>query len=209
VKAAAETLHLYPDASCFSLREALAAKYGLPMNQIVVGNGSDEIIHLLGQIFLEDEGDEIIVGDPSFVRYDAAAGLANCRLTNVPLTADMRLDIPAMAARASERTKLIFIANPNNPTGTIVSQVEIEGLLQSVPSSTVVVLDEAYFEFAQGAPGMPVQPAQGMAAQPPVDQAAMLEAQGVAPPAAQMPPQQQAVANQAAAPISEEEIATT
>ena len=155
VKAAAETLHLYPDASCFSLREALAAKYGLPMNQIVVGNGSDEIIHLLGQIFLEDEGDEIIVGDPSFVRYDAAAGLANCRLIKVPLTADMRLDIPAMAARASERTRLIFIANPNNPTGTIVSQVEIEGLLQSVPSSTVVVLDEAYFEFAQSAPGMP------------------------------------------------------
>jgi len=155
VKAAAETLHLYPDASCFSLRSALSEKYSLPMNQIVVGNGSDEIIHLLGQVFLGSEGDEIIVGDPSFVRYDAAAGLANCVLTKVPLTADMRLDIPAMAARASERTKLIFIANPNNPTGTIVSQVEIEGLLQSVPSSTVVVLDEAYFEFAQGALGMP------------------------------------------------------
>jgi histidinol-phosphate aminotransferase len=147
VKAAAETLHLYPDASCFSLREALSEKYSLPMNQIVVGNGSDEIIHLLGQVFLGSEGDEIIVGDPSFVRYDAAAGLANCVLTKVPLTTDMRLDIPAMAARASERTRLIFIANPNNPTGTIFNRSSFEAFLDRLPPHVLVLLDEAYYEY--------------------------------------------------------------
>ena len=155
VKKAADHIHLYPDASAHSLREALSKHYDLPMAQIVVGNGSDEIIHMLGQILLGSPEDEIIVGNPSFVRYDAAAGLADCKLVKVPLSEDMRIDLPAIAKAVTPNTKLVFIANPNNPTGTIVSIEELDSFLASIPQSVVVVLDEAYFEFADGTPGFP------------------------------------------------------
>jgi histidinol-phosphate aminotransferase len=155
IKEAADQIHLYPDGSAYLLRKALSDHYQLPLNQIIVGNGSDELIHLLGQIFLGSSEDEVIVGDPSFVRYDASAGLADCKLTKIPLTSDMRLDLVAMANAASEHTKLIFIANPNNPTGTIVTIDELDVLLAKISDSTIVVLDEAYFEFADGTPGLP------------------------------------------------------
>jgi histidinol-phosphate aminotransferase len=155
IKQAAGQIHLYPDGSAFALRDALSSHYNLPTAQIVVGNGSDEIIHLLGQILLGSAEDEIIVGHPSFVRYDAAAWLADCQLIRVPLTHDMRIDLVEIAKKVTANTKLIFIANPNNPTGTIVTTNELDVLLKSVPSSVVVVVDEAYFEFADGAPGFP------------------------------------------------------
>ena len=155
IKQAADQIHLYPDGSAFLLRDALSKHYKVPINQIIVGNGSDELLHLLGQIFLGSKDDEVIVGYPSFVRYDAAAGLADCKLIKVPLTSDMRLDLVAMAKATNEQTKLIFIANPNNPTGTIVTKDEVDTLLASIPSHTIVVLDEAYFEFAEGTLGFP------------------------------------------------------
>ena len=155
VKAAADQIHLYPDGSAYSLRDALSKHYSLPIGQIVVGNGSDEIIHLLGQILLGSAEDEIIVGHPSFVRYDAAAWLADCTLVRVPLTLEMRIDLVAIASAVTANTKLIFIANPNNPTGTIVISAELDALLASIPSTVVVVVDEAYFEFADGTPGFP------------------------------------------------------
>ena len=125
------------------------------MKEIVVGNGGDELIHLLGMVFLGAETDEVVVGYPSFVRYDASAYLANCKLVRVPLNDEMRLDLPAMAAVVNENTRLVFIANPNNPTGTIVFEDELRNFLAAIPSSVVVVLDEAYFEFADGTPGFP------------------------------------------------------
>jgi histidinol-phosphate aminotransferase len=155
VRDAALQLHLYPDGAAYNLREAIANHYGLPMHQIVVGNGSDEIIHLLGQILLGESSDEVIVGNPSFVRYDAAAGLADCKLVKVPLNSEQRIDLVAMAEAITANTKLIFIANPNNPTGTIVTQDELDAFLAKVPESVVVVLDEAYCEFAEGAFGYP------------------------------------------------------
>jgi len=155
IKAAADQIHLYPDGASFLLREALSNHYNLPMNQIIVGNGSDELIHLLGLIFLGSPEDEVMVGYPSFVRYDAAAGIADCQLVRVPLTSDMRIDLAAMAKAATANTKLIFIANPNNPTGTIITESELDQFLASISSNTIVVLDEAYFEFADGTPGFP------------------------------------------------------
>jgi histidinol-phosphate aminotransferase len=155
IREAAETLHLYPDASGFALKEALAAHTDFPENQIVLGNGSDELIALLGHVFLGSPEDEIMVGDPSFVRYDAAAHLADCHLIKVPLTTSLYLDLPEMARRASDRTKLIFLANPNNPTGTIITVNELDRFLGDLPSNTLVVLDEAYFEFASGDPDYP------------------------------------------------------
>lgn len=156
VKAAAEEMHLYPDASAYALRNAISERFDMPMETIFVGNGSDELIHMLGLLFLDGQNDEMIVGDPSFVRYDAAAQLAPSKLIKVPLDAGYRHDLPAMARAASEHTKLIFIANPNNPTGTIVRRAELDRFLADLPSQATVVLDEAYFEFAADEPDYPV-----------------------------------------------------
>lgn len=147
-KAAAE-MHIYPDASGYELRKAIAEREGLSMDQVMLGNGSDELIRYLGDIFLQGSETELIMGDPSFVRYDASARLADAVLTKIPLTNDLRHDIPAMAEAISARTRLVYIANPNNPTGTVVTRQEVDSLLEKLPSSAVLVLDEAYFEFAR------------------------------------------------------------
>ncbi len=154
IAGAAGGLHVYPDGSSRALREALGAFHGVPMERIVVGNGSDELIHLLGLVLLEP-GDEMIMGDPGFSRYDASAHLTPCRLVKVPLDAGYRHDLLAMAAAVTERTKLVFLANPNNPTGTIVRRPELEAFLDAVPERVAVVIDEAYFEFAAPFEGYP------------------------------------------------------
>lgn len=152
---AAADMHLYPDAAAFELRRAIAAFHGLPMDQVMVGNGSDEIIHFLGLMLLSAPEDEVIVGDPSFVRYDAAAHLAPSRLHRVKVNADLGLDLPAMADRITPNTKLIWIANPNNPTGTMCSRADFESLLHRVPTGCLVILDEAYYEFGAHHPDTP------------------------------------------------------
>jgi histidinol-phosphate aminotransferase len=144
---AAAQMHLYPDASGYALRQALAKRHALPYEQIVLGNGSDELIHLLGLALLGPD-DELMVGNPSFVRYDAAAQIAPCRLVKIPLDTRFRHDLPAMAKAVTERTKLVFVANPNNPTGTVVTRTEWRAFLRDLPKTTLAVLDEAYFEFA-------------------------------------------------------------
>ncbi len=149
VERAAKEMHLYPDASAYVLRQALSKKMGVAPERILLGNGSDELIHLLGLVFLGDGNDEVLVGDPSFVRYDAAAQIADCKLSKIPLR-DHKHDLQGMLEAASTKTKLVFIANPNNPTGTIVSDGELRSFLDSLPSETVTVLDEAYFEYATG-----------------------------------------------------------
>lgn len=155
VEAAAKQMNIYPDGAAFELRTAISKSFGISGDHIVMGNGSDELIHLLGLAFLGSEDDEVIVGDPSFVRYDAAADLAPAKLIKVPLDSEYRHDLRAMAARATDKTKLIFIANPNNPTGTIVLKADLDAFLKDVPAQATVVLDEAYFEFAADVPGFP------------------------------------------------------
>lgn len=156
VREAAATMHIYPDASGYAVRQAIANRFDCSENSILLGNGSDELIHLLGLLFLGEPGDEMMMGDPSFVRYEAAAQLAPATLVKVPLDSAYRHDLTAMAARATERTKLIFIANPNNPTGTIVRRREFDQFLADLPTHTTVVLDEAYFEFAEDVEDYPV-----------------------------------------------------
>lgn len=148
VKKAAEEMHHYPDATGYELRVAISKKFNMPLDQVAIGAGSDELIHLLGQIFLGDVSDELLTGDPSFVRYYAAAHLAPCKLVRVPLDAELRFDLRAMAKAVNENTKLIFIANPNNPTGTIVRRRELLNFIDDVPPHVPIVLDEAYYEFA-------------------------------------------------------------
>jgi len=148
IKNAAQELHLYPDGAAYDLRKAISDRCGVPMSQIVVGDGSDEIIAMIGLAMLEGPADEVIVGDPSFVRYATAAELTPCKLIRVSLDANDKHDLQAMAAAVTDRTKLIFIANPNNPTGTAVNRDEFDRFMKSLPKHVVVVLDEAYFEFA-------------------------------------------------------------
>lgn len=155
VKAAAERMHIYPDGAAFELKRAISEKFGVPQSRILVGNGSDELLHLLGLLFLGDPDDEVVMGDPSFSRYIAAAELAPCRLVKVPLDSGFRHDLLAMAREVTERTRLVFIANPNNPTGTIVRQKELDSFVDDLPERATLVLDEAYFEFASSEPDFP------------------------------------------------------
>ncbi|BCW95497.1 MAG: histidinol-phosphate transaminase [Fimbriimonadales bacterium] len=147
ILSALESIHRYPDGACTALRDALSDFYQLPPDHFAFGNGSDELIHLFGVAYLEP-GDALMMGHPSFVRYEASAQLNRATLQRVPLTPDFRLDLHAMAAAITEHTRLIYLANPNNPTGTIVARAELEQFLARVPDHALVVLDEAYFEYA-------------------------------------------------------------
>ncbi|MEQ1822362.1 MAG: histidinol-phosphate transaminase [Fimbriimonadaceae bacterium] len=155
VREAADQMHSYPDGSAFELKRAISGRFGVDVANIIVGNGSDNLIHLLGLVFLGSPDDEVIVGDPSFIRYDATANLAPCNLIRVPLDGTFTHDLTAMRAAVTENTKLIFIANPNNPTGTIVRAPELSDFLSDLPEQVYVVLDEAYFEFAEDVTGYP------------------------------------------------------
>jgi histidinol-phosphate aminotransferase len=145
-----EEVWLYPDDLCFDLKHKLAQFWKVTPEHLIVGNGSDEIIHFLSLALLDpNRGDEVIFAEPSFVQYKAAAMMADCPFVAVPLTPDMRHDLRAMKAQVNERTKLIFIANPNNPTGTVVTRAEFEELLDGLPKHVVVVLDQAYLEYVE------------------------------------------------------------
>jgi histidinol-phosphate aminotransferase len=144
----ASEVWLYPDDTCFDLKNELAKFWDVTPEHLIIGNGSDEIIHFLA-LSLLDAGDEVIFADPSFVQYKAAAMLADCAYHAVPLTEDYRHDLRAMRAQVNQNTKLIFIANPNNPTGTTVTRQELEELLDGLPPRVVVVLDQAYYEYVE------------------------------------------------------------
>jgi histidinol-phosphate aminotransferase len=154
IRAAADQLHFYPDGASFELKAAISRKFGLPAENIMLGNGSDEIIHLLSLILLQ-KGDNLIMGTPGFARYPAGAHLVEAAVIGVPMDKDLRHDLTAIAKAATERTKLIFIANPNNPTGTIVRRGEVDGFLRDLPPQAVVVLDEAYADFTVGVDDFP------------------------------------------------------
>ncbi len=146
---AMQTANLYPDGNCYELRQAVAKHVGVAPEYFLFGNGSDELIHYIGLTFLMP-GDEVITGYPSFVRYDAAAKLNDAVLHLVPLR-EHRFDLPAILKQVNARTKLIFIANPNNPTGTVVTADEVESFVRDLPSHVVVVFDQAYQEYVSRA----------------------------------------------------------
>jgi len=146
--AALNTVNRYPDGSGFYLRQALAKKHGVAPEQVILGNGSNELIELLVRTFLRP-GDEAIVPHPSFVVYPMIVQAAGGIRVMVMLK-DYRLDLEAMARAITPLTKVIFIANPNNPTATIVTADEVDAFMARVPETVIVVFDEAYVEFAQG-----------------------------------------------------------
>ncbi|MCA9555204.1 MAG: histidinol-phosphate transaminase [Myxococcales bacterium] len=155
VAAAANALrdaHLYPDGGFSALRAALAARHGVTPQHIAVGNGSNEIIELLVRTFL-GPGQTMVTSWPSFVVYRLAVQAAGREALIAPLRND-RYDLAAMAALVDSRTQLVFIANPNNPTGTYVPRRELAAFLDRIPRQVIVVVDEAYAEFAD-APDYP------------------------------------------------------
>ncbi|MDO8281627.1 MAG: histidinol-phosphate transaminase [Thermodesulfovibrionia bacterium] len=148
VKALADGIHglnRYPDGSCYSLKNALSQKLGIASEEIIFGNGSNEIIELAVRTFLSP-GDEAIMASPSFVVYPTVTQAAGGKSIVVPLK-DFRHDLEAMASAITAKTKVIFIANPNNPTGTINSRAEMDAFMEKVPDDVLVVIDEAYFEY--------------------------------------------------------------
>jgi len=146
IEEALPRLNLYPDGSSYALREALSERFELPIESIAVGNGADDLILQISIAYL-DQGDSVIVSRSSFPIYDIYAHAMRAELVKTGLSPDYRLDLPAMAAAIDGRTKLIYVCNPNNPTGTIVTEGEVEKFLDSVPERVLVVFDEAYFEM--------------------------------------------------------------
>ncbi len=145
-----EKAHLYPDGGGYRLRTALAEKHGVAFENIVLGNGSNEIIELLCHSFLKP-GAGLIAAEHAFVVYKLMATLFGADYIEVPDPGFVH-DLDAMAAAITPETRLLFIANPNNPTGTLVGQEEIDRFMEKIPDHVVVVFDEAYHEFLKDAP---------------------------------------------------------
>lgn len=150
MRAALEAANLYPDGGGFYLREALAKKLGFGRDHLILGSGSNEIIEFLGHAFL-DRGDEIITSEHAFIVYKLVAAIFGAHTIEVP-SPDLRHDLDGIVAAITPKTRLIFIANPNNPTGTLAGQVEIDRFMERVPPQIVVVFDEAYFEYLDDPP---------------------------------------------------------
>ncbi len=143
---------LYPDGGCYELRQKLAGVRGVGANQLAMGNGSNEIIELLGHVLLRP-GDEVVMGMPAFVVYKLVTLLFGATPVEVPLTNHTH-DLQKMAAAVTPRTKLVFVCSPNNPTGTANSEAELLAFARSLPEHVVVVFDEAYAEYVEQAPDL-------------------------------------------------------
>ncbi|HZR45202.1 MAG TPA: histidinol-phosphate transaminase [Candidatus Manganitrophaceae bacterium] len=146
IRAGLKKLHRYPDGAGYYLREALAEKWKVPPAQVMIGNGSNEIIELLVRTFILP-GDEAVMARPSFSLYRLMITAGHGKPVEVPLK-EGRHDLAAMAKAVTPKTKLLFICNPNNPTGTIVRKEEMARFLARVPKRVLVVVDEAYAEYA-------------------------------------------------------------
>ncbi len=151
-KRALEQGELYPDGGCFELRQKLAVERGLQPDQLVIGNGSNEIIELLGHVFV-GPGDEVVMAAPAFVVYKLVTLLFGAKAVEVPLR-EWRHDLPAMARAITPATKLVCVCTPNNPTGTANTEEELVAFLQGLPDHVVAVVDEAYAEFLERAPDL-------------------------------------------------------
>ncbi len=148
IQAALDQLHRYPDGAGHVLLQRLAAHLNVLPPQIVLGNGSDDILALLARVLLQP-GDEVIIPTPSFLMYTIVTQSAGAKPVVVPLAKDLTIDLAEILKRVGPQTRLIFICNPNNPTGTIVARQAFETFLSEVPAGVVVVVDEAYIDFVR------------------------------------------------------------
>ena len=150
MREALERSHFYPDGGGWALRGAIAEKVGLSRENVILGNGSNEIIEFIGHAFLRP-GDEVITARHAFAVYTLMAQLFGAKTVEVP-DPGFTHDLEAMLAAISQRTRQVFIANPNNPTGTMVGQDAIDRFMDRVPEEVLVIFDEAYYEFLESPP---------------------------------------------------------
>ncbi|MBK7858568.1 MAG: histidinol-phosphate transaminase [Archangiaceae bacterium] len=150
MEVAARKVHLYPDGSSYYLVRRLAQHLGVEANEVFVGSGSNEIIELIIRTFTTPD-DETLLSAGSFMMYKVALQSHGRRFVEVPMQAGFRYDLPAMARALTPKVRLVFLANPDNPTGTAFSRAELEAFLAHVGPETFVVLDEAYFEYVDWA----------------------------------------------------------
>jgi len=145
-------LHRYPNGG-LDLREVLAARFHLKLGNVIVGSGSEGIMSNIIRTFLCDD-DEVLTSEGTFVGFYVLARSRGTRLVTVPLR-DYHFDLDAIAGRINDHTKIIYLANPNNPTGTIFTKADFDAFIRRVPSHVLIILDEAYFEYAQNSPDYP------------------------------------------------------
>ena len=145
MKRSLNRVNLYPDGSGFYLKKTLARKLKVKPENIILGSGTDEIIEIIGKTFLNPV-DEIIVSKHAFIRYEMAGELMGCQIKKVPMR-NFTHDLEAMKRAITERTKIVFVANPNNPTGTYVTEKEVERFMDGLAEEIMVVFDEAYREY--------------------------------------------------------------
>ena len=147
---ALEKGHLYPDGGGFCLCKAVATKLGLSPENVILGNGSNEVLEFLGHAFL-NPGDDVVTSQHAFVVYKLVATSFGARTLEIA-SPDYQQDLDGMLAAITRQTRLIFVPNPNNPTGTLLSQRAIDDFMSRIPEHVIVVFDEAYFEFLDRPP---------------------------------------------------------
>lgn len=148
IEAAAHDVNRYPDPVSTVLRAAISRHFGVPIDHVAVATGAVALCYQFAHATVEP-GDEVLFAWRSFEAYPILSSVAGATAVTVPLRADGAHDLPAMAAAVTERTRLVFVCSPNNPTGTVVSQAEFDAFMDAVPQHVLVVLDEAYIEFNQ------------------------------------------------------------
>jgi histidinol-phosphate aminotransferase len=153
IERAVGELDRYPDGNAYALKEALAARYSVSPAQLVLGNGSNDVLELVSLAFLQP-GDDAVYAQYGFIVYKLATQARGARGIEVPANA-LAHDLQAMRAAITARTRVVFIANPNNPTGTWIPSAELQDFVASVPRDVIVVLDEAYDEYLKPADRSP------------------------------------------------------
>jgi len=150
MRAAIESAQLYPDGSGRYLRKAIAERLGLGVENVILGNGSNEVIEFIAHAFLNRKN-EVVTSEYAFIAYKLIAQLFDARTIETP-TINFQPDLDRMLSAVTPKTKIIFIANPNNPTGALIAQGNIDNFVDRVPDGVITVLDEAYFEFLDDPP---------------------------------------------------------
>lgn len=153
IRREAANIHIYPEANSTELKIKLSEKYALPVENIVIGNGGEELLKMIAETFI-NPGDEAIMANPSFDKYSSEVCFMGGVAVKIPLKS-YKHDFETFVERINEKTKLIFVCNPNNPTGNIMPKEDLDYLVKNTPEDVVIVLDEAYYDYAIKNPEYP------------------------------------------------------
>lgn len=140
-----DDIRYYPDGQCSEIRQKISRKYNIGINSIIMGNGTDQIIEMIGDSFIEP-GENIVISDPTFLIYEKSTLKCNGRAIKVSLK-EFRQDVEKLISSLNNKTKILFLTNPHNPTGTNISQWEFDYVMENIKSGVLVVADEAYREY--------------------------------------------------------------